>query len=129
MAPEVIMGNSSSSSGSGGSVSDHISHASKTGVCALQSKGLTQVREWQDLMINLFFLYQLPDRIQSLCPTLRTLDVSDNKLTSVPPWIGNFRILKSLNISRNNLSKLHVQRRHQLSMCTLLLLKILKFNV
>lgn len=128
MAPEVIMGNSSSSSGSGGSVSDHISHASKTGVCALQSRGLTQVRERRDLVINPF-LYQLPDRIQSLCPTLRTLDASDNKLTSVPPWIGNFRILKSLNISRNNLSKLHMQRRHQLSMCTLLLLKILNLNV
>lgn len=45
------MGNSSS--GSAGSLSEHVAHASRTGVCALQSRGLNEV----DFIYFLIYIY------------------------------------------------------------------------
>ena len=44
---------------------------------------------------------QLPEKIQTLSGNLRTLDVSDNKLANLPLWIGEYKVLKSLNLSKN----------------------------
>ena len=39
--------------------------------------------------------------------SLRTLDLSVNKLAALPPSIGELTLLKSLNISSNRLSEIH----------------------
>ena len=54
--------------------------------------------------IFLFHFIQLPEKTHTLCDNLRTLDISQNSLTVLPPWIGDFKVIKSLNISHNNLS-------------------------
>jgi Leucine-rich repeat (LRR) protein len=81
------MGNSGSSSGS---LSEHITHASKTGVCSLQSRDLKEV----------------PAKTLGLKDNLRTLDISENKINIIPPWIGEFQVLKSLNLSKNSITHL-----------------------
>ena len=46
---------------------------------------------------------QFPEHLEEVKATLRTLDVSTNQLTQVPPVIGEFRVLKSLNLSHNKI--------------------------
>ena len=43
--------------------------------------------------------------------TLRTLDMSVNKITSLPPVIGEFANLRSLVLSHNRLSTFNVYKR------------------
>ena len=48
---------------------------------------------------------QMPERLLSLKASLRTLDLSVNKLSGLPPALGEFTLLKSLNLSSNRLSE------------------------
>ena len=52
-----------------------------------------------------FLILQFPGDVLSLYQTLRTLDLSENKLPSIPPALGKFASLKSLNIASNRLGK------------------------
>ena len=47
---------------------------------------------------------QVPQAVLDLKGTLRTLDVSVNRLTSLPPSLADFSLLRTLNISHNRLS-------------------------
>ena len=44
--------------------------------------------------------------MQKVSKNLRNLDLSDNKIASVPRWIANFKALKTLNIKMNRLTQL-----------------------
>ena len=48
---------------------------------------------------------QVPPAVLSLKSSLRTLDLSVNRLTSLPPSVGDFSLLKTLNVSHNRLSE------------------------
>ncbi|CAK8693282.1 leucine-rich repeat-containing protein 57-like [Clavelina lepadiformis] len=74
----------------GNSLKSHIEHAEKTGVCQLSSMNLAQ----------------FPAELLRLAKNLRMLDVSNNKIPSLPESIGNFSILKSLNLNHNRLQVL-----------------------
>jgi len=76
------MGNSSS-------ISNHISNAQKTGVCQLSNM---QIKE-------------LPSQLLRLNHNLRSLDLSTNKIEILPEAIGNFTVLKNLNLNNNLLSE------------------------
>ncbi|CAI8037347.1 Leucine-rich repeat-containing protein 57 [Geodia barretti] len=78
------MGNSESS------VEEHVEQARKTGVCSLKERKLSQV----------------PPAVLSLKSSLRTLDLSVNRLTSLPLSMGDFSLLKTLNVSHNRLTSL-----------------------
>lgn len=77
----------------GNSIKPHIEHAQKTGVCNLSKQNLAE----------------LPEGLQTLSKNLRTLDVSENKLTVLPTYVGSFAQLKSLNINNNRLTSLPPQ--------------------
>jgi Leucine-rich repeat (LRR) protein len=77
----------------GNSIKPHLENASKTGVCNLSNQSLTE----------------FPEGLQKLNATLRTLNLSDNKLSVLPACIGQFRQLKMLNISNNRISSLPVE--------------------
>ena len=47
---------------------------------------------------------QVPQAVLDLKGTLKTLDVSVNRLTSLPPSLADFSLLRTLNISHNRLS-------------------------
>ena len=51
-------------------------------------------------------LFQLPEELLTVKGTLRTLDLSVNRLTVLPPSLGEFNNLRTLNLSQNRLSKL-----------------------
>jgi Leucine-rich repeat (LRR) protein len=57
-------------------------------------------------MLILSFSVQLPEELLAVAGTLRTLDLSDNRLRVLPPSIAQFKNLKSLNLSGNRLSEL-----------------------
>lgn len=88
------MGNTSSGGGGGGghagSVSQHVERARKTGVCSLRDHKLSR----------------FPEQLLSVRTTLRTLDLSTNRLTAVPPNIAEFGNLRSLNLSHNKIADL-----------------------
>ena len=50
-------------------------------------------------------LFQLPEELLSIKGTLRTLDLSVNRLTVLPPSLGEFTNLRTLNLAQNRLSK------------------------
>ena len=54
----------------------------------------------------MYVFFQLPEELLSVKGTLRTLDVSVNRLTVLPPSIGEFNNLRTLNLAQNKLSKL-----------------------
>ena len=47
-----------------------------------------------------------PENLQKVSATLRNLDLSNNKLTTIPNWIVDFKSLKTLNLSGNLISYL-----------------------
>ncbi|EDO34345.1 predicted protein [Nematostella vectensis] len=74
----------------GNSISPHIENAQKTGVCSLKNRGLVEI----------------PQPLLRLGATLRTLDLSDNKLKVLPSAIGNLTGLKNMTLSSNRLETL-----------------------
>jgi len=74
----------------GNSMKPHLENASKTGVCNLSKQGLSE----------------LPDGMHRLSGTLRTLNISDNKLSTFPPYLSGFTQLKILNMCNNHISSL-----------------------
>ena len=48
-------------------------------------------------------LVEFPQQLGSLASCLRTLDISDNKFSKLPPEISKFTLLKNLNVSGNRL--------------------------
>jgi hypothetical protein len=102
----------------------HVETAQKTGVFQLKDRGLTEVRRGRARPGNLgerdgggvefnrrgvlhaanSFL-QFPSELQKLTSNLRTIDLSNNKIESLPPLqIGKFTLLKSLSLNNNKLS-------------------------
>lgn len=68
----------------------HYDTAKKTGVLNISQSKLTE----------------FPSNLRQLDSVLRTLDLSDNKLSALPPDIGSFKLLKQLNINKNRLVSL-----------------------
>uniref|UniRef100_H0V1C8 Leucine-rich repeat-containing protein 57 n=1 Tax=Cavia porcellus TaxID=10141 RepID=H0V1C8_CAVPO len=67
----------------------HVETAQKTGVFQLKDRGLTE----------------FPAELQKLTSNLRTIDLSNNKIESLPPLlIGKFTLLKSLSLNSNKLT-------------------------
>ncbi|XP_006004816.1 leucine-rich repeat-containing protein 57 [Latimeria chalumnae] len=87
-------------------VKAHIDTAQKTGVFQLTGKGLTE----------------FPDDLQCLLGNLRTMDLSNNKLETLPPLIGDFSSMKNLALNNNKLRELPVE------ICKLKKLEILYMN-
>ncbi|XP_059163717.1 leucine-rich repeat-containing protein 57-like isoform X2 [Physella acuta] len=77
-----IMGNSN--------LKQHIETAQKTGACQLRHLNLKEV----------------PEELQRLSKNLRTVDLSDNKISVLPPWFVTFASLKNLTISNSKLVSL-----------------------
>jgi len=50
-------------------------------------------------------LLQVPVAVETLKDRLRTLDVSNNRLTELPGFVADFSALRTLACSSNNLSK------------------------
>jgi len=71
-------------------INERLSHASKTGVLALQDLKLVHV----------------PPGVQQLQERLRSLTLERNKLAEVPGWLGVFKTLKTLNLDNNVCSDL-----------------------
>lgn len=69
------------------SVKSHIENAERTGVFQLTKCNLTE----------------FPNDIIKLNKILRTLDLSYNKLRTIPALIGNFQQLKSLSLNNNRI--------------------------
>ncbi|KAM9466184.1 leucine-rich repeat-containing protein 57 isoform 1-T2 [Clarias gariepinus] len=68
----------------------HLETSEKTGVFQLTGKNLQE----------------FPEELQRLTGNLRTVDLSNNKIETLPAFIGNFQQLKSLSISNNRLASL-----------------------
>lgn len=66
---------------------------------------------------------QFPSELQKLTSNLRTIDLSNNKIDSLPPLIiGKFTLLKSLSLNNNKLTVLPDE------LCNLKKLETLSFN-
>jgi len=96
-----------------GSLANHLETASKTGALAFPDKKLEE----------------FPEALQKVTGNLRNLDLSANKITSIPRWISNFKALRTLNINGNRLTNLPEEIGNLVKLETLLisgnLLKIL----
>ncbi|KAF7201124.1 leucine-rich repeat-containing protein 57 [Nothobranchius furzeri] len=68
----------------------HLETSQKTGVFQLMGKGLQE----------------FPEELQRLTANLRTVDLSGNKIESLPASIGNFLLLRSLTLNNNRLHEL-----------------------
>nr|XP_020025822.1 leucine-rich repeat-containing protein 57 isoform X2 [Castor canadensis] len=85
----------------------HVETAQKTGVFQLKDRGLTE----------------FPSELQKLTSNLRTIDLSNNKIESLPPLqIGKFTLLKSLSLNNNKLTVLPAE------LCNLKKLETLSLN-
>jgi len=73
-----------------GSLKKHIETAEKTGALNFAERGLEK----------------FPPELVKVTGNLRNLDLSSNKIGSLPQNIGAFKMLKNLNISKNRLSDL-----------------------
>lgn len=113
----------------------HVETAQKTGVFQLKERGLTEVRlngtcrealggklvsdggtgggtdgadgevHRQGMLHIVNPFLQFPLELQRLTSNLRTIDLSNNKIESLPPTIiGKFTLLKSLSLNSNKLS-------------------------
>ncbi|KAK7793298.1 hypothetical protein R5R35_007623 [Gryllus longicercus] len=85
----------------------HYETAKKTGVLKISQEKLTE----------------FPSNLKQLESVLRTLDLSDNKLSTLPSDIGSFKLLKHLNINKNRLESLPVEignltKLESLSVCS-----------
>lgn len=76
--------------GNTSSLKNHVETSGKTGVLNLSDNSLKHY----------------PDAINKLHPILRTLDLSKNKLKTLPKDVGQFKELKILNVSNNLLEKI-----------------------
>lgn len=74
----------------GNAIKPHIKNAEKTGVLQLANTGLSE----------------FPKEIFQLTGVLRTLDLSNNKIGSLPNTIGQFTNLKNLTVSQGKLNSL-----------------------
>lgn len=72
----------------GNSIKPHLRNAEKTGVCQLRNNQITE----------------FPKELFQLEKVLRTLDLSNNKIPSLPATIGNFANLKNFAASHNKLA-------------------------
>jgi Leucine-rich repeat (LRR) protein len=43
-------------------------------------------------------LEEFPEALSKVSATIRSLDLSSNRIASIPAWIGNFKSLKTLNL-------------------------------
>ncbi|KAF4083752.1 hypothetical protein AMELA_G00120250 [Ameiurus melas] len=68
----------------------HLETSQKTGVFQLTGKNLQE----------------FPEELQQLSGNLRTVDLSNNRIETLPAFIGNFQQLRSLTISNNRLTSL-----------------------
>lgn len=50
-------------------------------------------------------LSQFPEELQRLTSNLRTVDLSGNRIETLPDGVGNFLQLKSLTLNSNRLSE------------------------
>jgi len=50
------------------------------------------------------FSFQFPAEVEGLAGSLRMLDISENRIPTIPPSISQFTMIKSLQISSNRLS-------------------------
>lgn len=57
-------------------------------------------------LLNLRTISQFPGQLLTVKGSLRTLDLSTNKLPHLPTAIGDFSSLRSLNLSHNRLGQL-----------------------
>ena len=76
--------------GNQSSIQPQLDHARRMGVCSLKEKRLSE----------------FPLRLLELSKTLRSLDLSNNQLASLPPEIGSLVSLKTLTMDRNKLTSL-----------------------
>lgn len=79
--PEEAMGNT---------LKPRLEHAEKTGVCSVAR---CQLKEF-------------PSQLLMAAGKLRSLDMSDNKMRSLPDTMGQFNLLKVLSIANNKITKL-----------------------
>ncbi|CAI2331901.1 unnamed protein product [Caenorhabditis sp. 36 PRJEB53466] len=79
-----LMGKSGPSSST---VNKHLEMASKSRILQLKWTGLKKV----------------PEEIEQLAEVLRNLELSENKIREIPPFIGLFTQLKQLHLSNNSL--------------------------
>ena len=87
-------------------VKEHCETAKKTGVFKLSQKRLSE----------------FPDVLYGIKSHLRILDLSENRLNSLPTDIGTFEKLKHLKVNKNKLGLLpeslgHLQKLESLSVC------------
>lgn len=87
-------------------VKQHYETAQKTGVFKLSQTKLSE----------------FPTRLYELKSVLRTLDLSENKLSTIPSEIGTFEQLKHLRLSKNRLTSLpdsigRLSKLESLSVC------------
>lgn len=85
----------------------HYETAKKTGVLKISQKKLTE----------------FPASLKQLEPLLRTLDLSENRFTTLPNEIGSFKLLKHLNVNQNRLNSLpesvgELSKLESLSVCS-----------
>ncbi|KAF6024893.1 LRRC57 [Bugula neritina] len=76
--------------GNANTVKKHVEMASKTGTCQLAKLNLNE----------------FPAEVEGLAGSLRMLDISENRIPTIPPSISQFTMIKSLQISSNRLSGL-----------------------
>lgn len=57
----------------------------------------------------LILLFQFPEDLQKLSSNLRTIDLSNNKIETLPPFMGRFSVLKSLALNHNKLSTISTE--------------------
>lgn len=97
-----------------GQISQFFSNLSLFGVCKTTKHNFYYKSFWFCIFvavfnswnnfINIWILFQFPEDLQKLASNLRTIDLSNNKLESLPPFIGKFSVLKSLALNHNRLS-------------------------
>jgi Leucine-rich repeat (LRR) protein len=63
----------------------------------------------------MYFLYPTVLYIIKVAGNLRNLDLSVNKIRVLPPTIGTFKVLKTLNLSRNSLAQIPPEFQARLS--------------
>ncbi|XP_023332106.1 leucine-rich repeat-containing protein 57 [Eurytemora carolleeae] len=73
-----------------GSLKKHLETAEKTGALNFTERGIDK----------------FPPELAKVADKLRNLDLSNNKIPSLPANIGAFKLLKSLNISKNRIKEL-----------------------
>lgn len=73
-----------------GSLKHHLETAEKTGALAFPDKKLEE----------------FPPSLNKVSGKLRNLDLSSNKIPSIPPSIGHFKMLKNLKLTDNRITEL-----------------------